>query len=353
MKKVIVLASLGLLFTMCKSPNKKENTEVSKNETEVRTKTNQIKEVETIFSSQDVRPGNLALTSNGRLFVTMSPFVSPTTKVFEISKDGTAKAYPNAEYATGDNSIFKGMVGVRVDSKDNLWLLDITTKQFIVWNTIDEKLEKIIKVPADAVVSTSFLQDFIIDEKHNNVIIADMTQADLTSAPIPAFIVINTETGKARRMAKSHPSMMPSLEGGFALNPIAIDPTFEWLYYGALHGKTVYRVPTSSFESDEKLLSTIEKYAPKSYCDGMAIDANNNIYITNIEESAIGITTKKDGFKNLAMLPEGQSWPDGLYVANDGYIYGTVDQLNRTAALNKGNDISTGSYLVVKIKLVK
>ncbi len=353
MNKIILLASISMLFTMCKSVNDKKEAKDVKIETDAVAKTEQIKEVEIVFSSKDVRPGNLALTSNGRIFVTMSPFVSPKTKVFEIRKDGSYIEYPNKEYATGDSSIFKGMVGIRVDSKDNLWLLDITTKQFIVWNTIEEKLVKIIKVPTDVIVATSFLQDFIIDEKHNRVIIADMTQADLTSAPIPAFVVINTETGKARRMAQSHPSMMPTMKGGFALNPIAIDAEFKWLYFGALHGKTVYRVPTESFESDKKLVDSIEEYAPKSYCDGMAIDTNGNIYITNIEESAIGMTNKKDGFKNIGMLPKGQSWPDGLYVANDGYVYGAVDQLNRTATLNKGKDISTAPYLVIRTKLVK
>ncbi len=360
MKKKLISVTLVLttifLTTACKNSTSKNNNEqvetIVKEEKVNSDKKDTIKTVETIFSSQDIRPGNLALTKDGRLFISMNPLVSPETKVFELNKQGENIAYPNHDYATGDNSIIKAIIGIRADNKGNLWLLDMGAKQFVVWNTQDEKLVKTIKIPENVIKPASFLQDFIIDEKHNRVIIADMTQGDLKSTPEPAFIVINTKTGGAKRMAQSHPSIMPDMEGGFALNPIAIDPEFNWVYYGALHGKKVYRVPTNSFDSDENLLKTIEEYAPKSFCDGIAVDQNQNVYVTNVEDQTIGVTNKKDGFRTIATLPEGQSWPDGLYIVNNE-LYGTVDQLNRTAALNNGKEESTGPYLVFKTKLIE
>ena len=353
MKKLIVLTFLSSVLIMCKSPNDKKNVQSEESATQTEKTNYEIKTAETVFSSHDIRPGNLAVTTNGRIFVTMNPLVSPTTKVFEINKDGKNVAYPNAEYATGENSNLKAVIGIRADSKDNLWLLDMGTKQFVVWDTKNEKLVKTIAIPEAVVKPASFLQDFIIDEKHNRVIIADMTQGDLKSAPEPAFIVINTENGEAKRMAQNHPSMMPETEGGFALNPIAVDPNFNYVYFGALNGRTIYRVAASSFVDEETLTNGIEKFGDKSFSDGIEVDANENVYVTNIEKTEIGVYNKNDGFKTLATLPEGQSWPDGLYVANDGYVYGTIDQLNRTAALNNGEDVSTGPYLVVKTKLLK
>lgn len=354
MKKIVLITALSsVVLVMCKSPNEKKNIQSEGTTTQIEKVTHEIKTAETVFSSQDIRPGNLAVTSNGRLFVTMNPLVAPTTKVFELNKNGKNVSYPNDEYATGINSILKAVIGIRADSKDNLWLLDMGAKQFVVWDTKNEKLVRTIKIPADVVKPASFLQDFIIDEKHNRVIIADMTQGDLKSAPEPAFIVINTENGEAKRMAQSHPSMMPETKGGFALNPIAIDPNFNYVYFGALNGRTIYRVASSSFNDEETLKNGIEKFGNKSFSDGIEVDADENVYITNIEKTEIGVFNKKEGFKTLATLPEGQSWPDGLYVAKDGYVYGTVDQLNRTAALNNGEDVSTGPYLVVKTKLLK
>lgn len=132
MKKLVLVYALASVLVMCKSPNDKKKIQTEETTTPTEVVSNEIKTVETVFSSQDIRPGNLALTSNGRLFVTINPLVSPTTKVFELNKDGENVAYPNGEYATGENSIFKAVIGIRADSKDNLWLLDMGTKQFVV-----------------------------------------------------------------------------------------------------------------------------------------------------------------------------------------------------------------------------
>lgn len=355
-RKLILSAMIGsFIFTSCTNETKKDETKTpvdTTKKTEEKAKPTTVKEAAVYFSSETVRPGNMAITSSNRMFVTMNPLLSPKSKIFEVKANGEATPYPNDEYVTGENSIIKAVIGIRADSKDNLWLLDMGAKQFVVWNTKEEKLVKKLPLPENVVLKTSFLQDFVIDEKHNRLIIADMTQGDLKSAPTPAFIVINMADGSAKRMAQSHKSMMPEMEGGFALNPIAIDPSAEWVYYGALHGKTIYRTPASAFDSEEKIVAGIEKFGVKSFCDGIAVDGNQNVYVTNIEEQAIAVSNK-EGFKNIAMLPKGQTWPDGLYIGNDGHIYSTVDQLNRVPALNKGKDDSKPPYLIIKTPLVK
>jgi len=310
------------------------------------------KVAETVFSSDVVRPGNMAITKSGRMFVTMNPLLGPEVKVYEVFDDGSSKAYPNDLYAKGEKSIIKAIIGIRTDKNDNLWLLDMGSKQLIVWDTKNEKELKKISIPDNVVKQTSFLQDFIIDETNNRVIIADMTQGDLKSAPESAFIVIDTETGVAKRMAEKHASMMPEFEGGFALNPIAIDSKNKWVYFGALHGKKVYRVPANSFDNEASLKADIEYYANKSYSDGIAADNKGNVYVTNIEENALGVTNAKDGFKTIATLPTGQSWPDGLWL-KDGFLFSTVDQLNRVPALNNGKDDSVAPYIIVRTKLSK
>lgn len=308
---------------------------------------------ETVLSSETVRAGNMTISPSGRMFVSINPLLGADVRVYEIGENGETKVYPNAEYSKGEDSKIKAIIGIRTDRKNNLWLLDMGAKQFIVWDTENEKLVKTIEIPENVVTPASFLQDFVIDEKHNRVIIADMTQGDLKSTPIPAFIVIDTKTGAARRMIESHASMMPDFEGGFALNPIAIDPNFKWVYFGALHGKKIYRVPAKSFDSDEELTASIEEYSAKSYSDGIAADKKGNVYISNIEQNELAVSNAKDGFRTIATLPVGQTWPDGLHLAKDGYLYSTVDQLNRVPALNNGKDDSVGPFIIVKTKLTK
>ncbi len=347
MKNLLFTIAVFCLFTACQSQAKKQTTENK----QIDLKSNQ---AEVVFSSNEIRPGNIAFTKSGRIFASMTPLVGPKTKVFELNANGknTGVAYPNTAYAEGDNSIFKAVVGIRTDSKDNLYILDMGAKQFVIWDTKAEKLVKKIPLPENVLVPTSFLQDFAIDEKHNRLIIADMSQGDLKSTPLlPAFIVVDIETGKSKRMAQAHPSMLPETEGGYALNPIVIDQRFEYVYFGALNARTIYRVPAASFDNEETLKSSIEKYGTKSFCDGIAIDADDNIYVTNLEKSEIGVYNKKDGFKTLATLPEGQSWPDGLYVSN-GYVYGAIDQLDKTPALNNGKDGSIKPFIIVRAKLL-
>ena len=313
-----------------------------------------VKEAETFVKFEEQRPGNFAISNDGRIFATNTPLINPETKVFELSAIGTIRPYPNEKISHGKDSTIKATIGIRIDANNNLWVLDLGAKQFVVWNIEENKLNKIIKISEDVLTPTSFLQDFVLDEKRGRAIIADMTQGDLKSAPTPAFVIVDMKTGKAQRVAQSHSSMMPEIEGGFALNPIAIDPSFEYLYFGALNGRKVYKVKSSSFDNPESVAKNIEYYAPKKFSDGMTVDKNHNLYITDIENNSIGFSNAKDGYKTIAKVPAGTSWPDGLVVnEKDGYLYGTVDQLNRTAALNNGKDESTAPFLIVRTKLVK
>ncbi|UTJ07844.1 major royal jelly family protein [Arcobacter roscoffensis] len=300
----------------------------------------------------DERPANLTVSNEGRMFVSIHPLINPTTKLIELTAIGSKNIYPNKEYSFGKDSTIGATIAVKADSNGNLWVLDLGKKQFVVWDIEKNRLKNTIKIPSNVLTKASFLQDFVLDEKRNRAIIADMTQGDLKSKPEPAFIVVDTKTGLSKRFAQSHKSMMPDFEGGFALNPIAIDPGFNWVYYGAIHGKKVYRVPASSFDSEENVIKNIKEYGPKSYSDGIAADKNQNVYITDIEKQAIGVSNK-NGYKIIAKLPQNQTWPDGLAVANDGYVYGTVNQLDKTAALNNGKEEGVPPYLIVKTKLEK
>ncbi|QKJ23632.1 L-dopachrome tautomerase-related protein [Poseidonibacter lekithochrous] len=312
---------------------------------------NKVETVQTVATFTE-RPGNLTINNEGRVFVSIHPLINPDIKLVELSAIGSKNNYPNDKYSKGKDSLIKATIAVKSDAKGNLWILDLANKQFVVWDTKKNKLEKTIKISEEAMVKASFLQDFVLDEKRNRAIIADMSQGDLKSAPTPAFIVVNTKTGESKRVAQSHKSMMPEIKDGFALNPIAIDPTFTWVYFGSIHGKKVYRVPSDSFDNEKDVIKNIKVFGQKSYSDGIAVDSNENVYITDIENQAIGVTNK-DGYKIIATLPKGQTWPDGLAIANDGYIYATVNQLNRTAVLNNGKEEGISPYLIVKTKLLK
>ncbi len=306
-------------------------------------------EVEIVAQFDTLRPGYVIMSSNGRIFLTVSPFSNPETKVVELFTDGSTKAYPNAQYATGKDSVIQSTIGAKIDSKDNLWILDMANREFVIWDTKKNALNKILKVPTNTLKETSFLQDFVLDEKRNRIIIADPTRGQDPKSP--AFIVMDMTNGKGVRMAENYKDLQSEKENGSPLNPIAIDPQQEWVYFGSLHGTKIFRVPAKAFDNEKELLQSIELYGPKSYSDGIVVDAKQNVYITNIQEQTIGVT-QKGTYKDIARLPAGQSWPDGLFI-KDGYVYGVVNQLDKSAALNKGKDITKPPFLVVRTKLAQ
>lgn len=303
-----------------------------------------------IVASFDARPGNPAITPDGRVLVSIHPLDNPSTRIVEIGRGGTAKPYPSAAFSVGEDSTVKAVIAIRVADDGTAWILDLGARKLQAWNTRTETLVRTIDIPADVLVPKSFLQDFALDQKRNRAIIADMSQVDLKSAPTPAFVVVDLATGAAKRVAEGHAALMPEVEGGLALNPITIDPAYDWVYFGALNGRTVYRVPAPAFDGGTaEVEAAIETYGPKPFSDGITVDGAGNVYVTDVEQSAIGVTTPED-YRVIATLPAGQSWPDGFSFGPDGFVYATVNQLDRAAALNDGQDSGTPPFHLVRVK---
>lgn len=302
------------------------------------------------FATFPFRPGNLGISQNGKMIMSAQPLDNPSAKLVQLIADGIYQPYPNAAFASGDQSELKAAIGLKVDDQGVAWVLDMGARVLFSIDTDTDEVVGRFQIPEAALKDTSFLQDFALDQKRNRVIIADMTQGDLKSAPVPAFVVIDLDTGATRRVAESHPSMMPTMEGGFALNPITIDSDYEYVYFGALHSKTMYRVPAASFDGDSSAVAgTIERFGPKNYNDGSTIDTAGNVYNADVENNAYGVISPDGEYRLIARLPEVQSWTDGITVGSDGYFYSSANQLDRTAALS-GSETGTGEYLVVRFK---
>ncbi|MEM8995213.1 MAG: L-dopachrome tautomerase-related protein [Acidobacteriota bacterium] len=303
-----------------------------------------------VFATFDKRYGDPFFSTDGRMFMTMSPLGASDTRVYEMNSDGSMIPYPSRTMSTGASAALEAVIAMRITDEGVAWILDLGARKFVGWDINANKLVREIELPADALVEHSFLQDYALDQKRNRAIIADMSQGDLKSAPLPAFIVVDLETGATRRVAQGHPSMLPEVDGGLGLNPITIDHEYEWVYFGALNGRTIYRVPAASFDGEGAAVAgSIEKHGTKSFSDGITIDNAGNIYVADIEAHGIGVATA-EGYRVAARVPEGQSWPDGLGFDADGYLYVTVNQLDKAPAMNAGTEKGSGEYMVLRMK---
>jgi len=326
------------------------------------------------------RPGNPAVTPDGRIIVSMQPIDAPDIKVVEVLSDGTTKPFPNKAWASAPDADGVGMtavIGVVADTNGIVWMLDMGgnghSPKLVGWDTKTNTLYKSIVFPEEVSRSNSFHQDLAIDTERNMVYVADMTRGDLLGDSSPAIVVINIETEEVRRIMNGDKHFVPGedpvvingntfstrMDNGqvepifLGLNPITIDPANQWVYFGSIAGNALYRIPafalTDSTLTDAQLSAMIEVYGEKRSSDGISVDDIGNVYITDIQNNAIGVANA-DGYRILVQDNNLLLWPDGLAFGPDGWLYATVNQLNLHPALNGGNDGSNPPYYLIRVK---
>ncbi len=158
-------------------------------------------------------------------------------------------------------------------------------------------------------------------------------------------------------MAEGRPLRTLGLDGQvypfrLALDPVTIDPAYEWVYWGALTGTAIYRARAADLAnpglSADALAARVEAYREKPVCDGISVDVEGNIYITDVGRNAIGVATA-EGYTVLASDPR-MVWPDGLAFGPDGHLYVTVNQLNRDSAQNAGVEAGEPPYYILRVR---
>ncbi|QJT10077.1 L-dopachrome tautomerase-related protein [Oceanidesulfovibrio marinus] len=324
-------------------------------------------------------PGNIAVTPQGRIFLSLHQFFSPHVRVVELV-NGEPVPYPTAAWASAPNQDsgvgLQAVLGIQSDPDGVLWMLDnggdSSTPKLVAWDTVHEKLVHSFSLPKPEGVGYSFLNDLAVDPKHGLIYITDAA-GDLQSA----LLIVDMETGAMKRVLVGHESVLADQNvtiefetgrtvtrigpgGGVEewkvpVDPITIDASYDWLYYGPMHGTSLYRVRTSDLaevfagkRTEESLEKRVEKYGPKAPCDGITMDADGNIYITDIGNAAVGVLDTTDKYRILYRDPSLLDWVDGLANGADGYIYGTVNKLHRSAMLSGGTNSATPPFYVVR-----
>jgi sugar lactone lactonase YvrE len=79
--------------------------------------------------------------------------------------------------------------------------------------------------------------------------------------------------------------------------------------------------------SDAALAGAVEKIADTTMTDGMIADAAGNLYLTDMEHSAI-VRVTPTGQLELVIEDPRLRWPDGFAWAPDGSLYVTASALH-------------------------
>lgn len=314
-------------------------------------------------------PGNIAITPEGRIIMSQHQFYGAPLRVVEVLEDGSVIPFPNEVWSSEPNENGIGLntvLGLRSDREGIVWMLDRSAGEeqpgkIVGWDTENDELYQVIYIPRPIIGESPFLNDLAVDREHNAIYITDTA-----SGTDSALIVVDLYTGFSRRVLEGDVSTQPEdiplivderviNTGGepakIGVNPITIDPDNEWVYYGPMSGRSLYRIATADLLdeslSPEELSSRVEHYGDKQICDGITIDGAGNVYITSITNNAIGVVDETGEYQILYQNDELLSWTDGMAFSPDDYVYVTVSQLQNSPPLNNGeNDFQPPFYIV-------
>lgn len=304
-------------------------------------------------------PGRITITPQGKVIVTLHHRWNPRWSVVWITSEGKSSAFPSeawhapAKEGEPSKTRLDTVTALRSDPRGIVWMLDAGTRgkstpKLVAWDTRVDKLHQIIHLPPPVTLADSFLADLAVDTSNNAIYIADPARGKDA-----AIIVVELATGDARRVLAGHASVQAEkmdfvidgkkgaavgrdeqTDGEFVgVTPITLDMPNTWLYFGAMHGKTLYRVKTQDILNAslpaEQLAKKIERYCDKPLCDGITIDSAGNVYLGDIANHAVGLIDAKKVYRVLVKDEKKLAWPSAFSFGNDGLLNVASNPLRR------------------------
>jgi sugar lactone lactonase YvrE len=319
----------------------------------------------------DYPPGNVAVSSSGRIFFTLHPDGHPPDKVMELV-DGRPVPYPSKAFQSPrpDAAYFDSVLSLRVDRQNRLWTLDFARyglgqPRLLAFDLATDELVHQYDFTPEIAGKLSMLNDFQVDAAGRKIYIAE------TSPLIhrPALIVYDIATRTARRLLHAHPSVMPEnyviqapgrdmiIYGIYnmkiGVDSIALDRSGKWLYYGPVTGDRMYRVATADLDDTGldagELAARVQDFAAKTLSDGLTIDSDGNLYLSDMEHSAI-VTLDPHGKLETLVKDPRLRWPDGFSFGPDGWLYVTCSSLHHVLFVDEDQVRDNAPYQIFRFK---
>lgn len=311
--------------------------------------------------------GNVAVNREGRVFFTVHPEARPTGPKLLEWRDGRAIPFPNGE----SQALFDTVLGVSIDQQNQLWTIDhgthgLNQPRLLAFDLATGALVHDYEFSEDIAPPGSFLQDLQVDSTGGTVYVADVSFWRRK----PAIVVYDVANRQAHRTLESHPSVTPqdfiietpartmTFFGGLvALKPgvdgIAIDKKDEWLIYGAMAHDKLFRIPTGILRDpylDEDLRGrSVELVGKKPLSDGLSVDLDGNIYVTDVEHGAVMLIRPRGKLETL-IRSEDIRWADALSFGPDRWLYIADSALPEQMLRSRGHIESQAPYYIFRVK---
>ncbi|EIM83584.1 NHL repeat-containing protein [Stereum hirsutum FP-91666 SS1] len=358
-----------------------------------------------------VGPTGRAFVTHGRGNLTQSPItfgeiVNASVEVpfpnaeFNIPPDGLTNSSSGRLLSSSDSTHFINAQAAVHDAKGRLWVLDSGRPSpggditlgvpggpklmgFDVANNATTPFTT-ITFTEDVLPSLGYLNDLRID------LTTSLTKSGkgvvyLADSGAAAIIVVDLGTGKSwRHLSGLHstspnPTQLPTLFGvptyiaspknpayhyetvaGGGIDGFAISADGQFIYYTPFASRDLYRVPTAALllnPADDNLafLKSADSVQHLGQIGGQAngleTDTTGKIYVSSPEHNSINMFDPETGMISPFVRSPILAWPDTLTVANDGFIYATLNQLWLSPGFQNGTDKRVKPFTLVRVPI--
>ena len=342
--------------------------------------------LETVATFNDAMLTGVTVASDGRIFINFPRWGDAVPFTVAELIDGKAVPYPNAKINKADASnpteTLISVQSVVVDPANRLWILDTAAPSFqaplpggaklIAIDLETNSVVKTIIFPDNVALRSSYVNDVRFDLTKGREGIAYITDSSLTGPG--GIIVVDIATGKSfRRLTgdastSADPDFIAVIDGQEFMNRpkdglatpvriasdgIALSPDGTTLYYSAVSTRHLYSVPTAALldhNIDEETLGRmVQDLGLKGASDGLETDEKGRVDGGDYEHNSIRVL---DNGKWSTLVQSNEiQWPDTLSVAADGFLYFTVNQLDKQPSFHEGKDLRKKPYKILRIKI--
>ncbi len=321
-------------------------------------------------------PSGIAVSRSGRVFVSfprIDPARPPATLVELV--DGEAVPFPdelvNAQDDGGDAHRFTSVHGITIGPGNRLLALDTGAHAF---DRCDPALAKLWVIDLDnhAIVhGIAFARDVCLPTSYFNDVVIDYDRGKTGTAFISdsgggpnAIVVVDLDSGAARRRLSGHPSTRVPVPAGFgiatefgtiaappAVDGITLSPDGRTLWWTSLGAYDLFSIDTDCLCDPGFDEAAVERHVVQHdqrnfASDGLDCDREGRVYFTDLTNGTIQRYLPAERRYETLFDPGTRyfRWPDGVRLAHDRMIYVTDSQLNRSPQFNEGSDARVLPY---------